>query len=261
MEARFKHGHFELSNEQVDGIRRVRPEAVVEFAEASVVLEAGNGGPDILHWGAETSEALCLAVSTMQQRIPRTNEASWKITLINDAVFASKLLPLGFHVHGHYLDHWLSELASYQPAKESVASVREAQAADCEELTRLSSACASDIGWLVSEAEWYREWMTTPDSAVLVPEQDGSICGLCSVRQYGEDNDKVWIRELAVYPERRQLGVGRALLEAGLRWGQARGSAKAFLAVDSRCVGARCLYESEGFRPNGEEEHNLLHQH
>lgn len=258
MVGRQDHGHFDLSDERVDEIRQMRPTAVVESKGAVVVLEAEEDGPSILHWTAETPEALTLAVSTMQQRVPRTNGASWKITLINEAAFASELLTLGFLVHGHYLDHWLDDLASYQPARGRAASVREARDTECEELARLSSACASDIGWLASPAEWYRDWMVAPNSIIMVSEWDGSICGLCSVRQYGDNNDKVWIRELAVHPERRQSGVGRALLEAGLLWGQARGSARAFLAVDSRNVGARRLYESEGFRPNGEEEFNLI---
>ena len=257
MEERFNHGHFELTNEQVDAIRQVRPEVVVESEQAVVVFEATSDGPDILHWSAETPEALAHAISAMQRRIPRADGSPWKITLINEAGFANALLALGFRVLGHYLDHWLNDLATYQPSHEIPKVIREALDSETEQLAALSATCASDSGWLVNPSAWYREWMATPDSVVFVAERQGVLSGLCSARQYGRDKDKLWVRELAVHPQHRQQGHGRALLETSLRWGQARGSQRAFLAVDSRSIEAIGLYTRVGFEANGEEEFNL----
>lgn len=257
MDERFSHGHFELTHEQVDAIRQVRPELVVESEQAVVVFEATSAGPDVLHWSAEAPEALALAVSTMQQQIPHTKGSPWKITLINESTFANALLALGFRVIGHYIDHWLNNLATYQPSHEIPKVIREALDTEAEQLAALSTTCASDPGWLVNPSAWYREWMATPESVVFVAERQGVLSGLCSARQYGDDKDKLWVRELAVHPQHRQQGHGRALLDTSLRWGQARGSQRAFLAVDSRSVEALGLYTRVGFEPNGEEEFNL----
>jgi mycothiol synthase len=53
---------------------------------------------------------------------------------------------------------------------------------------------------------------------------------------------------LAVDPSAQGLGLGRALLAAGLQYLYDRGCAEAVLYVDRASTGAVALYESEGFR-------------
>lgn len=251
--------HFELSDEQVEEIRRYRPEAVIESAKALVVLQSKDAGPAILHWMAASPDALATAVTALQRQIPPgESESVWKITLMNQADFVPKLLRLGFRLHGHYLDHWLLNLPDFRGQGNSADLIREARLAEADALAEISASCASDVGWLADSATWYGAWLADPDSAVFVSDREGAPVAFCCVRRYGDEKEKVWIRGLAVRPEHRRAGLGRKLLVAGLRWGAAQGAEKAFLAVDARAADARHLYGSIGFKPNGEEEHNLI---
>jgi ribosomal protein S18 acetylase RimI-like enzyme len=65
-----------------------------------------------------------------------------------------------------------------------------------------------------------------------------------------------YLEELYVVPERRGLGLGRALLEAAMAEARARGAAHIDLGTSEDDVAARALYESAGFtnhegRPDG----------
>jgi GNAT superfamily N-acetyltransferase len=55
------------------------------------------------------------------------------------------------------------------------------------------------------------------------------------------------VHDLAVVPERRGIGIGRALLHAVDAGARARGCAKVTLEVLANNLNARKLYESEGF--------------
>jgi ribosomal protein S18 acetylase RimI-like enzyme len=56
-----------------------------------------------------------------------------------------------------------------------------------------------------------------------------------------------YLEELYVVPERRRRGLGRALLEASIRYARARGAAHIDLGTSEDDVAARALYESAGF--------------
>lgn len=65
-----------------------------------------------------------------------------------------------------------------------------------------------------------------------------------------------YLEELYVVPERRGLGLGRALLEAAMEHARERGAAHIDLNTSEGDVAARALYESAGFTnreggPNG----------
>jgi GNAT superfamily N-acetyltransferase len=55
-----------------------------------------------------------------------------------------------------------------------------------------------------------------------------------------------------VYPEHRRRGVGRALLEAAVHWSAERGARQVSLSVVTSHRAAAELYESAGFRVDGE---------
>jgi ribosomal protein S18 acetylase RimI-like enzyme len=64
------------------------------------------------------------------------------------------------------------------------------------------------------------------------------------------------LEELYVVPERRGLGLGRALLDAAMQHARERGAAHIDLGTSEDDVAARALYESAGFtnregRPDG----------
>ncbi len=65
-----------------------------------------------------------------------------------------------------------------------------------------------------------------------------------------------YLEELYVVPERRGLGIGRALLDAAMEHARTRGAARIDLNTSEDDVAARALYESVGFtnregRPQG----------
>ncbi len=56
-----------------------------------------------------------------------------------------------------------------------------------------------------------------------------------------------YVEELYVVPEQRGRGLGRALLEAAMRWARERGARHIDLTTGEADTAARALYESAGF--------------
>ncbi len=87
------------------------------------------------------------------------------------------------------------------------------------------------------------------DSAVLVAEDAGELIGICtayldlhSVR-YGY---RAWVEDLAVDPERRSEGIGKALLDAAKDWARERGATHLELDSGDARHDAHRFYEREG---------------
>jgi GNAT superfamily N-acetyltransferase len=62
---------------------------------------------------------------------------------------------------------------------------------------------------------------------VLVADVDGAIAGICTV--YDEFDSvrfghRAWVEDLAVDPDRRSQGIGKALLDAAKDWARERGA-------------------------------------
>jgi len=62
-----------------------------------------------------------------------------------------------------------------------------------------------------------------------------------------------WVREVAVRPEYRKKGYGRALVESVVQYGIVRGAGCSFLMADDCNTGAVALYRQIGFEPNEED--------
>ena len=93
-----------------------------------------------------------------------------------------------------------------------------------------------------------REAIDSRDSQVLVADAGGSLVGLCtayfdmfSVR-YGH---RVWVEDLAVDPDRRSQGVGKALLDAAKGWAKDRGATHLELDSGEARHDAHRFYERE----------------
>ena len=62
---------------------------------------------------------------------------------------------------------------------------------------------------------------------VLIADIDGAIAGICTVYDEFESvrfGHRAWVEDLAVDPERRSLGIGKALLDAAKDWARERGA-------------------------------------
>ena len=87
------------------------------------------------------------------------------------------------------------------------------------------------------------------DACVLVADDDGELVGFCTGYQdlhsvrFGY---RVWVEDLAVDPEHRSRGVGKALLDAAKGWARERGATHLELDSAEARTDAHRFYEREG---------------
>jgi mycothiol synthase len=91
-----------------------------------------------------------------------------------------------------------------------------------------------------------------PELDLVLIDSEGAIAGICqcNLEPTATNGDQAWVNHLAVLPKWRGLGLGRALLTAGLNVFHKLGYREVWLTVDSENEsGALGLYESAGFEP------------
>jgi GNAT superfamily N-acetyltransferase len=86
------------------------------------------------------------------------------------------------------------------------------------------------------------------EATVLVAEHRGELLGLCTA--YLELNSvrfgpRCWVEDLAVSPEHRSQGVGKALLDAAKDWARERGATHLELDSADTRIDAHRFYERE----------------
>jgi ribosomal protein S18 acetylase RimI-like enzyme len=81
---------------------------------------------------------------------------------------------------------------------------------------------------------------------ILVARADGRPVGFCIGRRRRPEQGLV--NGLAVHPEYRGRGIGRALLRSALMYLRTYGASEALIRVHPENHRGRALYESEGFR-------------
>ena len=78
-------------------------------------------------------------------------------------------------------------------------------------------------------------------SAVLVADDDNTLVGFATVYldivsvRFGQ---RAWVEDLAVAPDRRSGGIGKALLDAAKSWARDHGAAR--LELESATCSGRC---------------------
>lgn len=93
------------------------------------------------------------------------------------------------------------------------------------------------------------EAIDSPDAEILVAEAGGELAGFCSIYldlrsvRFGR---RAWVEDLAVEPERRSQGVGRALLDAAKAWAREHGASHLELDSALARTDAHRFYEREG---------------
>ena len=88
-----------------------------------------------------------------------------------------------------------------------------------------------------------------PEAVVLVAENRGEVLGLCT--GYLDMNSvrfgpRCWVEDLAVSPDHRSQGVGKALLDAAKNWARQRGATHLELDSAEARADAHRFYEREG---------------
>jgi GNAT superfamily N-acetyltransferase len=94
-----------------------------------------------------------------------------------------------------------------------------------------------------------RQAIASHDACVLLADDDGALVGFCTGYQdlhsvrFGY---RAWVEDLAVDPERRSQGVGKALLDAAKAWARERGATHLELDSAEARADAHRFYEREG---------------
>ncbi|WP_294061091.1 GNAT family acetyltransferase [Sphingomonas sp.] len=103
-------------------------------------------------------------------------------------------------------------------------------------------ACELTRPWNDPHAD-FRLALASGSAAVLVARADAGLAGAVMV---GFDGHRGWVYYLAVAPERRRHGLGRALMQAGEDWLRGRGAPKTQLMVREDNEAALGFYEALG---------------
>jgi GNAT superfamily N-acetyltransferase len=118
----------------------------------------------------------------------------------------------------------------------------------------LPPAYDAEESWRRRERQ-YREWLAGPDSFVLVARRDHGLVGYAMVHL--RDGSPTWptserageLETLAVLPEERGSGIGRALLDSASQRLRALGASEISLHLLVGNDDAGRFYEREGFSP------------
>lgn len=128
-------------------------------------------------------------------------------------------------------------------------NIRNMQAKDVDEVTKLEASCFS-MPWKRHDFE---EILTNPNRIYLVATEGEELLGGCMLTEIAGEGD---ISNVAVYENYRRKGIAKALLTELLRIGITEREIHDFtLEVREHNQAARRLYEelgfvSEGVRPN-----------
>ena len=120
--------------------------------------------------------------------------------------------------------------------------IEPAKAEDAAAVVALWQMCELTRAWNDPHAD-FAQAFATPSAVVLVSRADGAI--VASVMT-GFDGHRGWVYYLAVAPEHRRVGCGRAMLHAAEAWLRDRGCRKLQLMVrdDNPASG---FYEALGY--------------
>ena len=97
-------------------------------------------------------------------------------------------------------------------------------------------------------AERLRALIAASDGEVLVAERDGAIVGICTVALDLESvrfGRRAWVEDLAVDPDHRSAGFGKALLDSAKDWGRERGATHLELDSSELRADAHRFYDRE----------------
>jgi len=124
-------------------------------------------------------------------------------------------------------------------------AIGEAGTADGEAVIGLWEACGLTRPWNDPLSD-FRLALATESSTVLTARDGEAMVGTIMV---GFDGHRGWVYYLAVDPETRRAGLGRALMAAAEAWLVARGCPKIQLMVRQDNAQALGFYEALGLTP------------
>jgi ribosomal protein S18 acetylase RimI-like enzyme len=120
--------------------------------------------------------------------------------------------------------------------------MREAHDADAGEVIALWEACGLTRPWNEPAADFARAVAGPASAVLLLHEGDALVASVMT----GCDGHRGWVYYLAVAPERRRAGLGRAMMDAAEAWLRARGAPKLQLMVREDNDEALGFYDALG---------------
>jgi GNAT superfamily N-acetyltransferase len=104
-------------------------------------------------------------------------------------------------------------------------------------------------GWdEAAAAQRLRRLIASDVGEMLVAEHDGTIVGICTVVLDIESvrfGRRAWVEDLAVHPDHRSAGHGKALLDAAKDWGRRHGATHLELDSGEARADAHRFYDRE----------------
>jgi GNAT superfamily N-acetyltransferase len=97
-------------------------------------------------------------------------------------------------------------------------------------------------------ADRLRALIAAADGEVFVADADGEIVGICTVKLDIESvrfGQRAWVEDLAVHPDHRSAGHGKALLDAAKDWGREHGASHLELDSGEARTDAHRFYDRE----------------
>lgn len=125
-------------------------------------------------------------------------------------------------------------------------NLRPATESDFAELARLHKTCFAE-----SWDERALKDLAATGACALLAEQDSRIAGFILFRTASDESE---ILTLAVAPEARRAGMGRALVTQAGQQAAGAGAARLFLEVGANNAAARALYAGLGFTLAGQRK-------
>jgi ribosomal protein S18 acetylase RimI-like enzyme len=156
-------------------------------------------------------------------------------------------LRLGFEEYErlHLLSHDLSDVP--RPSKEASKLLRRARGADWPAVLAVDASAFAPF-WRL-DTEGLREAIeATPAARFRVAAGGRGPDGVIAYSVTGVSATQGYLQRLAVHPEHRRMGLGRALGLDGLRWLQRKGVNEAVVNTQLGNEPALSLYLSLGFR-------------
>ena len=121
--------------------------------------------------------------------------------------------------------------------------IDEAASSDAAAIIALWEACGLTRPSNPPKADLARA-LDGPSSTILISRVAGVIVGSIMV---GHDGHRGWVYYVAVAPDARRGGIGRALMEAAEVWLRARGAPQIQFMVREGNDDARSFYEALGY--------------
>lgn len=157
-----------------------------------------------------------------------------------------------------------------------MVSPRDAASGDLTPILSIARECFGASAWTPAQFQplenpGHARWILVveaPDAATAAPpawaapapagrlsaggvSEPPRLAGYIVIESSGMDAE---VQALAVWPQWRQLGIGGALLAAGMRRAAERGATQVFLEVRLSNAGAQAFYRRHGFREYGRRE-------